>query len=142
MEETKLDKLKSHLSFLIDQYHFHIQDEQYSPETMGNAFVLYVSRNVGIVVECDRNQIFVEIGLTSWPNKDWLQLGDIIRYFYPDVENVDNFDSSIDEQLKHITSYLKSIGETFILGDFSLYRQVKDVENRRVKKMLRDFGLE
>jgi len=142
MKETHLDQLKSHLSFLTDKYDFLLNGELYSPEFMGNAFVKYLSECVGIFVVCDRNQVFVQIGLKTWPENEWFQLEDIVRYFYPDLEKVYLFDKSIDDQLEQITLYLRGICEPFILGDFSMQAQVKEVEKQRVKEMLRNFGID
>lgn len=108
------------MNFLISQYQFEIDEELYSPEVMGNAYVRYISANAGVMVVCDRNQAFAQVGPRSWPEKEWFQLEDIVRNFNPGVENVYRFDKSVDEQLRLITSYLIEVCEPLILGDFSM----------------------
>ncbi len=142
MKETQLDKIKSHLRFLVDQYNFDLVGEQYSPEVMGNAFVKYLASTVGILVICDRHQVLTQIGLKSWPENEWFHLDDIVRFFYPNFEEANNFNKSIEEQLIYITSLFQGVCKPLILGDFSMQDQIREVERQRVKKMLRGFGID
>jgi hypothetical protein len=143
-----LDSLiKQHFQYLIDTYGYYIDHEQYSTEVMGNAEIVYKSAQTGISIIVDRSQVLLNIGNISWSERDWFEFSDVVHYFSPKIEFVyafqnDNQDAQVDieGQIKWAAIMLMQYCDPILRGDFSMQREIREIEKRRVAKLLKHFN--
>jgi hypothetical protein len=136
--------IKQGFRYLIENYGFQAVHEQYSPEIMGNAEVIYKSRATAIKIVVDRSQVLINIGKISWPEREWFEFSDVIHFFDLNIMNVYDFPSgsttaSVDAQVTRLAQFLRKYGEPLLVGDFSMETQIREIEQKRVKEMLEDF---
>lgn len=132
--------------FLVKEYNFYIVLEQYSPEIMGNAEVIYKSEKVMIRVVVDRSQVLLNIGEPSWPDRDWLDFSDVLHYFNANIESVYDFQKNnlnkppdIGTQLQKLAILLKQYCEPILKGDFSMSTEIRKIETKRISEMVDSF---
>ncbi len=138
--------IKKYFNFLTDEYNYSIDHEKYSPEAMGNAYVLYKSQLIGIKVVVDRSQVLINIGKLSWQEKEWFELGDVVRFFNPEMKEVYDFSRGsldnqayIESQAKRLALILRQYCEPVLRGDFSMQDQIREIEKKRVTELLEHF---
>jgi hypothetical protein len=85
MITTTYELIKKAFMFLMDEYGFAVESEKYSPKIMGNSVVVYKSQSNGIKAGVERSQVLINIGKLSLPEKEWPELGDVIKYFNPEM---------------------------------------------------------
>jgi hypothetical protein len=147
MVASAIEIIKRYFEYLTDEYGFFIEREGYSPETMGNAEIVFASKIIAIKVVVDRSQVLINIGKVTWPEREWLEFTDVIHYFNPSMEEVYDFPegpwknqiSIIETQAKHLSLILRQYCEPLLMGDFSMQDQVKEIERRSVAEMLEHF---
>jgi hypothetical protein len=138
--------IKKSFNFLADEYGYSIDREKYSPEAMGNAYVLYKSQSVGIKVVVDRSQVLINIGDLSWPEENWFEFGDVVQFFNPEMKEVYDFSRGsldnqayIESQAKRLARILRQYCKPMLRGDFSMQDDIKEIEKKRVTAMLEHF---
>jgi hypothetical protein len=143
---TNISLIKENFQFLIQEYQFYIDRERYSPEVMGNAVVVYKSANTAIQVVVDRSQALLKVGHSSWPERDWFEFSDVMHYFAPHIKPVYSFQNEnpserpdVEGQLKKLVVMLKQYCAPILNGDFSMYKEIREIETKRVSEMLEYF---
>lgn len=138
--------IKKAFMFLIDEYGYTVESEIYSPEIMGNSVVIYNSQSTGIKVVVDRSQVLINIGELSLPEKEWLEFGDVIKYFNPEINEAYDFSRGsldnqayIESQAKRLALLLRQYCDPLLRGDFSMQNRIKEIEKDRVTKMFEHF---
>ena len=139
-----IELIKEYFKFL-EKYGFSISRKKYSPEIMGNAEVIYQSPSVSVKIVIDRGQVLINIGKVSWLEKDWFEYSDVVSFFAPGEdayifpEEADNSQYTLEIQLKRVASMLEKYCRKMLEGDFSMQNQIKEIETKRINKMLSSF---
>ncbi len=144
MESLPVELIKFHFRYLIDEYGFSIVDEEYFPEMMGNAIVVYESATSGIMVVIDRSQVLINVGKPSWPHRYWFEFSDVIQFFIPEIKEAYVFvneDSpknriEIEVQINRLALLLRQYCEPLLRGDFSMHDKIREIETKRVEELL------
>lgn len=138
--------IRKYFNFLIDDYGFSVFREEYSPKYMGNADIVYKSGSIAILVVVDRSQVLLNVGKTTQPEKEWFEFTDVIKYFNPTISEVYDFSRGslpdqdyVEMQAKREAQLLRQYCEPLLRGDFSMYEQIKEIENKRSSEMLEQF---
>lgn len=147
MDLSGIEIIKRYFEYLIDEYGFLIEREEYSPEAMGNAYIVYTSKLIGIGVVVDRDQVLINIGQVTWPEREWFEFTDVIHYFNPNIKKVYAFSGvplekqnfTIEAQVKHVSIILRQYCEPILMGDFSMEDLIKEIERKRAKEILEHF---
>ncbi len=133
-----VDIIKEHYKYL-DEYGFSIYQERYSPEFFGDAEVIYQSSSVVVKIVVDRSQVLINIGKGAWPEKDWFEFSDVMRFFAPGERAYVFAQSSVENQVKRTARLMKQYCWKLLEGDFSMQDQIKTIEAKRVAAMLSSF---
>lgn len=141
-----LSLIKESFHYLIHEYKFLIDREQYSPEVMGNASVVYKAANIGIQVVVDRSQVLLNIGESVLPDRYWFDFSDVMQYFAPHIKSIYGFQNNdsrecpnIGGQLKELAVMLRQYCEPILRGDFSMSKGIREIETKRISEMLDEF---
>jgi hypothetical protein len=148
MAASAIEIIKRYFKYLTDEYAFLIEREGYSPEAMGNAYIVFTSKLIAIRVVVDRGQVLIDIGKVALPEKEWFEFTDVIHYFNPGIKKVYAFSGvplekqnfTIEAQVKHVSLILRQYCEPLLIGDFSMEDQIKEIERKRAKEMLEHFN--
>ena len=137
---------KKHFDYLFAENEFKIVEEKYYPELMGGALLHLESNKCGILFVLDRRAMTIELGPPSLPQQEWLEFSDTVRFFAPEIDPVYKFldepgyETHIEFQASGLSKILKEHCTPLLEGDFSMYDVIKDIERKRVRKMLNGFG--
>lgn len=129
--KMKTEIIKAKFQFLLDEYGYSVQRELYSPEVMGNALVVFVSSTTGMMVVVDRDQVLVNIGDVSRPEKEWYEFSHVVHFRAPTLKEVYYFQKNLPDhhdlepQLDWIVHLLREYCEPVLRGDFSNVRRLK-----------------
>ncbi len=140
--------VKKHFGFLLTDYDFFIAHEQFSPEAMGNAQIIFKSPLVGIDIVLDRSQVLVSIGSLVEPRRDWFEFSDVLYCFVPNLAayifpsvptDFPDFGSSVDAQVSRLARLMSQYCVPILKGDLSMSNKIKEIESERVSKMIESF---
>jgi hypothetical protein len=138
--------IKKHFNYLINDYGFSIDREEHSTEQMGNAYIVYVSRAIAIMIVVDRSQVLLNLGEPSWPEREWFEFTDVVSFFNSSITEVYNFSESpidhrayVEKQVQYLAYILRVNCEPLLRGDFSMQNQIREIEQKRVLEMLESF---
>jgi hypothetical protein len=143
--KNPLDIIKKHFEYLVSEYNYHIEKEEFSPQTMGNAYVTYSSVSVGIRVTIDRSQVLINIGDISDNANEWFDFSDVINFFDPSIEspyifiektNENTTEDIVEAQVKRLASILHKNCGAIIRGELWMKEKIKVIERKRVIEML------
>ncbi len=141
------EAVEKEFAFLLDEYGFHIYQETYFPEKMGNASVLFTSDHTVISIILDRSQVLSKIGKRSKPSNEWFEITDIVRFFSSD-EDMDVYQfskknpydvPSVENQVLRLAKLIRRYCEPVLRGDFSKEEEIKKIEIKRVSAMKNHF---
>lgn len=138
--------IKKHFNYLVNDYGFSIDREEYSAEQMGNGYIVYMSRAVAIMIVVDRSQVLLNLGEPSWPEREWFDFTDVVSYFNSSIKEIYNFSESqidhqayVEKQAQHLAHILRMNCEPLLRGNFSMQNQIREIEQKRVMEMLESF---
>lgn len=143
--KNPLITIEKHFEYLIDEYNYHVVSEEFSPQAMGNAYVIYASSSIGIQVTVDRSQVLLNIGDISDNKKDWFDFSDVIKFFNPSIsdpyiftEKTDknNTDDIVEIQIRRLASLLGQNCRPILGGELWMKEKIKVIEKTRVAKMI------
>jgi len=148
MEQSLLSNLvRQHFRYLTDEYGFSITHDEYFPESMGNADILFVSPQTGVRIVLDRGQVVINIGSVLQPQKDWFEFSDVVHFFTPETEPVyifpqdnSNYHAAIESQVIRLARLMRQYCEPLLKGDFSMQSGISEIERQRVAKLLDDLN--
>ena len=138
-----------YFSYLISDFGFHIEKRVFDYSAMGNAFVVFKSSMVGIDVTIDRNQALITIGDQLDERREWLEFTDVLKYYAPTLEHAyvfpektsgNTWDDVVKDQLLRLASILREYCEPLLKGDLSGMEKIKELEKRRVAKMMAELN--
>ena len=140
--------VKENFSFLITEYGYNIIQENYQPETMGNALVVFASRYTIFKIVQDRGQVLINIGEASMPRTEWFEFTDVIRFFsFDETLDVYQFSSinpydlpPIKEQVSRLAKLTRKYCTPILEGDFSMKQKIKELEKKRTDKLFNELG--
>ena len=142
--KNPLNIIKNDFEYLVREYNYHIEKEEFSPQTMGNAYVTYSSASVGIRVTIDRSQVLINIGDVSDNANEWFDFSDVIRFFDPSIENPYVFiektnenttEDIVEAQVERLASILRKNCDA-IISELWMKEKIKVIERKRVTEML------
>ena len=118
----RIDWIIQYFGYLINEYGFHVEEKDFTPQMMGNAYVLFKSAKIGIEVVIDRNQVLISIGDQSEVRDKWSEFSDILKYLAPSevpyifYERTDEltWDEAVKAQLSRTSSLLRQYCETML----------------------------
>ena len=152
------DLIIQHFVYLIKEYDFIIENKEFDPSSMGNAFVIFKSSRVGIEIVIDRNQVLIALGDQTEPRENWLDYNDVLHYFAPlevaysnldklfdekranNRSNTDTWDEVLEFQLNRVGFMLRRYCEPILKGDLSMIKDIKEIEEKRVTEMLKRWN--
>jgi len=138
--------VKQHFAYLKDNYGFSVTHESFYPEAMGNAEVWFKSTLTGIRVVLDRGQALISIGSLSQPEREWFELYDVVQFFSPGLsvyefpKDFSDYKVALESQVSRLARIMLQHCEPLLKGDFSMQKEIKEIEKRRVDKMLEGFN--
>ena len=126
--DDRTDWIIQSFRYLIDEYGFHVDEKEFSPQMMGNAYVLFKSSKIGIEVVIDRNQVLISVGEQSEPRDKWFEFGDVLKYFAPSeveyvfYERTDDmtWDEAVKAQLSRTSILLNRTCAPIIEGEIGI----------------------
>ncbi len=131
--------VKKHFHYLIEQYKFTVVVDNYSPEVMGNAEIVFASLSTGIEIVKDRGQVLISIGAIAQPRGEWFEFEDVVRAFAGDAERAYSFNLDWESQIARLAQIMQSYCRPLLAGDFSKEKEIREIENKRVSEMLNRF---
>lgn len=139
--------VKKHFDFLLKQYGFSIVHEDYYPDIMGNSWIVFTSHGTGISIVLDKGQVLMNVGPSSLSREKWYEFSDIISFFAPDQKPVyvfpdgfSEYKDALENQVSRLARLMEEYCRPILQGDFSMQNQIKEIENKRVSKMLEHFN--
>jgi hypothetical protein len=139
MDYSEFEKMvKKYFHFLEDDFHFFYYHQVDSPYME----IFFTSDKTGIRIVLDRGTVEVQVGKITDPLHKWFELVDIMRYFAPEINDVDKFvpilsTILIEEQLLQIASWIKTYCRPLLIGDFSREMEINEVRSQRIKDNIR-----
>ncbi len=120
----RTDWILQYFGYLVDEYGFHVEKQEFLPQGMGNAYVLFESTKTGIEVVIDRNQVLIAMGDRAEPRRNWFEFSDVIKYFAPsevayifyEGKNKLTWDEAVKAQLSRTSILLHTYCEPMIMG--------------------------
>ena len=142
------DLIIRHFKFLMDEYGYHIEEKEFSPEAMGNAYVTFKSELIGIEIVIDRNQVLVTIGDQLQPRAEWFEFTDTLKYFAPleipyefgEKTGANTWEDVIEFQLSRLATIFRQYCDPLLKGDLSMKAEIQLIEDKRVDEMLKRYG--
>jgi hypothetical protein len=124
----RTDWIIQYFSYLVNEYGFHVQEKEFSPEVMGNAYVLFISSKTGIEVVIDRNQVFISMGDQSEAKEKWLDIRDVLKKLAPSevafvlYEKTDEmtWDEAVKAQLSRTSILLHRCCVPLLIGELGM----------------------
>jgi hypothetical protein len=95
MDKIEFEKLtRRYFQFLEDEFHFTCQqmDHQYTE-------IFFISRITGIRIVLDKGTVELQMGHIADPPSEWYEFIDIMRYFAPNIMDVDKFVPTLTTEL-------------------------------------------
>jgi hypothetical protein len=144
MEQGVLSSLvRQHFRYLTDEYGFSITRDDYFPEHMGNADMLFVSPQTGVEIVLDRGQVLINIGPIIQARKEWFEFSDVVHYFAPEIEPVyifsedaSSYQAAIESQVARLAQLMRQYCEPLLKGDLSTQNSIREIEGTRVAKLM------
>jgi hypothetical protein len=141
----RTDWIIQYFGYLIHDYDFHVERKDFTPQMMGNAFVIFKSSKIGIEVVIDRNQVLISMGDQSETREKWFEFSDVLANFAPSevpyifYERTDNisWDEAIMSQLSRTSILLRHYCEPMLMGELGMKKEITEIEEKRVAEMLR-----
>jgi hypothetical protein len=148
MEQGLLSSLvRQHFRYLTDEYGFSITHDEYFPEHMGNADMVFMSPQIGIEIVLDRGQVLIDIGSVLQTRKEWFEFSDVIHFFASEIEPVyifpqdfANYQAAIESQVSRLAQLMRQYCEPLIRGDLSMQSGIRKIEHNRVARILEHFS--
>ncbi|MEW5868719.1 MAG: hypothetical protein AB1894_05535 [Chloroflexota bacterium] len=130
MTTLPIQLIKQYFQYLMDEYGFCVDREQYSPDTMGNAEVVVKLDSTTVQVVIDRSQVLIKVGATEWSERKWLDFAAVARYFDPSLKEAYVFpevaEMRVEIQLDRLAHMLRQDCEPVLRGDFSMAKQIRE----------------
>jgi hypothetical protein len=141
------DLIAEHFQYLTEAYGLSRAQQEFAPQTMGNACVYFQSPVIGIRIAIDRNQVLVNIGDPAWPTREWLEFSQVLGYFAPAVIAYDfgekteknTWDELVALQLGRLALILRQQCEPLLRGEVAMDAIVKHVRDNRAAEMREHF---
>jgi hypothetical protein len=141
------DLIIQYFGYLINEFGFRVEQKVFDPQTMGNAFVVFESSEIGIEIVIDRNQVLIKLGDKMEPREKWFEFSDVLKYFSPSEEAYifyektedHTWDEAIEAQLKRLAIIVLQYCEPILRGRLEMKKELKAIEEKRVAKMLKRF---
>ena len=141
------EAVEREFDFLLTEYDYHIFQETYVSEQMGNASVVFISNLTIISIVLDRGQVLMEIGERSKPSKDRFEITDVLRYFSSD-EKMDVYQFSkknpydvppVENQVLKLALLIRRYCDQILRGDFTMEEQINKLKKGRISKLVENL---
>ena len=124
----RTDWIIQYFGFLVNDYGFRVEEKEFTPQMMENAYVLFTSLKTGIEVVIDRNQVLISMGDKSEAKEFWFEFSDVLRYFAPSevpyifYERTDDmtWDEAVKAQLSRTSILLRCFCEPMLKGELRM----------------------
>jgi predicted DNA-binding protein YlxM (UPF0122 family) len=134
MDSMEFERLiKKYMDFLVTEFYFSSQqmDYQYMEK-------YYISDKTGIRLVLDGGNVEMQIGRITNPTREWHEFVDIMRYFAPEINDVNMFVPTlttllVDNQLNQMALWMKAYCHPLLIGDFSMEMEILKVKRQRIK---------
>jgi hypothetical protein len=158
MLTDRSDLIIQYFNYLIKEFDFNIEKKEFDPNMMGNAYVIFRSARVEIEIVIDRDQVLISLGDRKKSREKWFNYSDVLKLFAPSevaysdledlfnekranhISNADTWDEVIEVQLDRLAVMLRRYCEPILKGDFSMKKDIKQIEEKRVSEMLKRFN--
>lgn len=133
------DLIVRYFRYLVDEYGYHIEHKEFSPETMGNAYVTFKSSSIGIQIVIDRNQALMVIGDQSQPIAKWFDFTYVLEYFAPseiaydfgEKTDANTWEEVIEAQLARLALIVRKYCDPLLSGDLGMKGDIERIQTGR-----------
>ncbi len=120
-------QIKQNFLYLIDEYGFSLTEELFSPESFGNALVIYSSEHVDITITLDRGEVLVDLTPAFDMSKRTYSLPVLLNYLnirkskavHVAHEKRLDYNTQVIRQIEQVAQMLKRHCSSILIGQFT-----------------------
>lgn len=143
MDLNKYTELvRRYFNFLLDEYGFKQEDQQYNAEAFGNAYIDFRSKGLVLRVSLDRGILIVNIRPVSRSTDTWFSLESLVKFLDPNAnepefifpEKWDHYDDMVENQIQRMSRILSQYCDPILSGEFSQWKKVDKMVRKQARR--------
>lgn len=140
-----VDLIISKFTFLINQYSFEIDHQEFDLEFFGNTIVRFANQKTGFKVVIDRSEVTILLGEITDKDEDWFDIIDVVKFFAPQIDPVYIFpknllpDESIQFQVERLSHIAQGYCVSILKGDFSMKAEIAQIRAKREQTFINEM---
>jgi len=151
---VRSDLILQYFGYLITEFNFSVEKKVFDPGTMGNAFVIFISSQVGIEIVIDRDQLLMTMGDPMEPREKRIEYSAVLQYFAPSevaysdpaqlfnekranhLSNKETWDEVVETRLHRVAFMLRRYCEPILNGKLGIKKVIEEIKEKNRIEML------